>query len=183
MLSAAAGWIHSDQGETAGGRHRRSFAPHAAGSAHLHRIRVRVVSGKETVDCVCTRICLLAHFRFIYRFFTTVYLRHRRCRRALDPKVHKTLILRVAVTSCCPVRSDHILCSVTWATDERVAVQWLTREQNYLVVQTYDFDGSSWKEAQVGRRVARMRSRLTQVSLPTRQLSFEQLRNCVFFLV
>lgn len=43
---------------------------------------------------------------------------------------------------------DHILCSVTWATDERVAVQWLAREQNYLVVQTYDFDGSSWKEAQ-----------------------------------
>lgn len=39
-------------------------------------------------------ICLVAHFRFIYRFFTAVYLWHRWCQRALDPKVHKTLILR-----------------------------------------------------------------------------------------
>uniref|UniRef100_A0A671YNQ6 Fibroblast activation protein, alpha n=1 Tax=Sparus aurata TaxID=8175 RepID=A0A671YNQ6_SPAAU len=29
---------------------------------------------------------------------------------------------------------DHILCSVTWPTDERVAVQWLTRKQNYVSV-------------------------------------------------
>ncbi|XP_041856770.1 dipeptidyl peptidase 4 [Melanotaenia boesemani] len=43
---------------------------------------------------------------------------------------------------------DHILCSVTWVTDERVAVQWLTRKQNHVVVQIYDFDGSSWKEKQ-----------------------------------
>ncbi|XP_012729492.2 dipeptidyl peptidase 4 [Fundulus heteroclitus] len=41
---------------------------------------------------------------------------------------------------------DHILCSVTWVTDERVAVQWITRRQNHLVVAIYDFDGSSWKE-------------------------------------
>ncbi|XP_045909518.1 prolyl endopeptidase FAP [Micropterus dolomieu] len=44
--------------------------------------------------------------------------------------------------------SDHILCSVTWVTDERVAVEWLTRKQNYVVVQIYDFDGSNWKEKQ-----------------------------------
>ncbi|KAI3356209.1 hypothetical protein L3Q82_017456, partial [Scortum barcoo] len=43
---------------------------------------------------------------------------------------------------------DHILCSVTWVTDQRVAVQWLTRKQNFLVVQIYDFDGSSWRETQ-----------------------------------
>lgn len=43
---------------------------------------------------------------------------------------------------------DHILCSVTWVTDERVAVQWLTRKQNHVVVQIYDFDGSNWKEKQ-----------------------------------
>uniref|UniRef100_A0A3P9JVW9 Fibroblast activation protein, alpha n=1 Tax=Oryzias latipes TaxID=8090 RepID=A0A3P9JVW9_ORYLA len=42
--------------------------------------------------------------------------------------------------------SDHILCSVTWVTDERIAVQWLTRKQNHVVVQIYDFDGSSWRE-------------------------------------
>ncbi|XP_031714404.1 dipeptidyl peptidase 4 isoform X2 [Anarrhichthys ocellatus] len=43
---------------------------------------------------------------------------------------------------------DHMLCSVTWVTDERVAVQWVTRKQNYVVVQIYDFDESSWQEKQ-----------------------------------
>ncbi|KAF7668818.1 hypothetical protein LDENG_00285840 [Lucifuga dentata] len=41
---------------------------------------------------------------------------------------------------------DHILSSVTWVTDKRIAVQWLPRKQNYVLVQIYDFDGSSWKE-------------------------------------
>ncbi|CAG5865552.1 unnamed protein product [Menidia menidia] len=44
---------------------------------------------------------------------------------------------------------DHILCSVTWVTDERVAVQWLTRKQNHVVVQMYDLDGGSWKQKQI----------------------------------
>uniref|UniRef100_A0A7N6AKR2 Uncharacterized protein n=1 Tax=Anabas testudineus TaxID=64144 RepID=A0A7N6AKR2_ANATE len=43
----------------------------------------------------------------------------------------------------------HILSSVTWVTDQRVAVQWVTRKQNYVIVQIYEFDGSSWKEKQV----------------------------------
>ncbi|XP_071379134.1 dipeptidyl peptidase 4 [Centroberyx affinis] len=43
---------------------------------------------------------------------------------------------------------DHFLSSVTWVTDERIAVQWLTRKQNYVLAQIYDFDGSSWKEKQ-----------------------------------
>lgn len=43
---------------------------------------------------------------------------------------------------------DHMLCSVTWVTDERVAVQWVTRKQNYVVVQIYDFDGTGWQEKQ-----------------------------------
>ncbi|KAM9851207.1 dipeptidyl peptidase 4 [Aulostomus maculatus] len=46
------------------------------------------------------------------------------------------------------ISGDHLLCSVTWVTDERVAVQWLTRKQNYVIVQIYDFDGSNWKENQ-----------------------------------
>ncbi|XP_056145576.1 dipeptidyl peptidase 4 [Lampris incognitus] len=43
---------------------------------------------------------------------------------------------------------DHYLSSVTWVTDERVAVQWLIRQQNYVLVQLYDFDGGSWVEKQ-----------------------------------
>ncbi|KAJ0070449.1 hypothetical protein NL108_010695, partial [Boleophthalmus pectinirostris] len=43
---------------------------------------------------------------------------------------------------------DHILCSVTWVTDQRVAVQWMTRKQNYVIVQFYEFDGRSWVEKQ-----------------------------------
>lgn len=53
------------------------------------------------------------------------------------------------VTFCCLFLSDHILCSVTWPTDTRIAVQWLTRKQNYVIVQIYVLDGSSWKEKQV----------------------------------
>lgn len=59
---------------------------------------------------------------------------------------------KVKTTHChflSPSLSDHILCSVTWATDERVAVQWVTRKHNYVIVQIYDFDGNSWKEKQV----------------------------------
>ncbi|XP_054642062.1 dipeptidyl peptidase 4 isoform X2 [Dunckerocampus dactyliophorus] len=43
---------------------------------------------------------------------------------------------------------DHILCSVTFVTDQRLAAQWLTRKQNYALVQIYDFDGISWREKQ-----------------------------------
>ncbi|XP_047457847.1 dipeptidyl peptidase 4 [Mugil cephalus] len=56
---------------------------------------------------------------------------------------------RTQVVPPAPLASgDHILCSVNWVTDDRVAVQWLTRKQNYVVVQIYDFDGSGWKEKQ-----------------------------------
>uniref|UniRef100_A0A673CUL1 Dipeptidyl peptidase 4-like n=1 Tax=Sphaeramia orbicularis TaxID=375764 RepID=A0A673CUL1_9TELE len=57
---------------------------------------------------------------------------------------------RIQVVAPASVKSDdHILCSVNWVTDQRIAVQWLTRKQNYVVVQIYDFDGSNWMEKQV----------------------------------
>ncbi|XP_034430653.1 dipeptidyl peptidase 4 [Hippoglossus hippoglossus] len=57
--------------------------------------------------------------------------------------------LRTHVPAPASVSSgDHILCSVTWVTDERFAVQWLTRKQNYVVVQIYDLVGSIWREMQ-----------------------------------
>lgn len=79
-------------------------------------------------------------------------LRHPCCQCTLDlssEHIIRALFLE-PVTSCCLLRSDYILCSVTWATDERVTVQWLNRTQNYNAVQTYELDGSSWKETQVG---------------------------------
>ncbi|XP_061571893.1 dipeptidyl peptidase 4-like [Cololabis saira] len=39
---------------------------------------------------------------------------------------------------------EHYLASVTWATDNRLAVQWLKRIQNHLILQIYSFSGSSW---------------------------------------
>uniref|UniRef100_A0A4W4HJD9 Peptidase S9 prolyl oligopeptidase catalytic domain-containing protein n=1 Tax=Electrophorus electricus TaxID=8005 RepID=A0A4W4HJD9_ELEEL len=45
---------------------------------------------------------------------------------------------------------DHYLSSVTWVTDTRMAVQWITRRQDHVVLQVYDYDGSSWKESVVG---------------------------------
>ncbi|XP_055358999.1 dipeptidyl peptidase 4-like [Betta splendens] len=40
--------------------------------------------------------------------------------------------------------SEHYLASVTWATDARLAVQWLNRTQNHLLLQIYSFSGSRW---------------------------------------
>ncbi|XP_064166741.1 dipeptidyl peptidase 4-like isoform X1 [Anguilla rostrata] len=42
--------------------------------------------------------------------------------------------------------SDHYLSSVTWVTDERIAVQWQRRRQNSVVLQIYDLDGNHWNE-------------------------------------
>ncbi|KAI1898280.1 hypothetical protein AGOR_G00070700 [Albula goreensis] len=42
--------------------------------------------------------------------------------------------------------SDHYLCWVTWVTDERIAVQWQKRKQNFVRLQIYDFDGTLWNE-------------------------------------
>ncbi|XP_038157924.1 dipeptidyl peptidase 4 [Cyprinodon tularosa] len=39
---------------------------------------------------------------------------------------------------------DHYLATVTWVTDTRIAVQWLKRLQNHLILQIYDFSGSAW---------------------------------------
>uniref|UniRef100_A0A8C4ZL00 Fibroblast activation protein, alpha n=1 Tax=Gadus morhua TaxID=8049 RepID=A0A8C4ZL00_GADMO len=47
----------------------------------------------------------------------------------------------------CPL-SDYFLSSVTWVTDERVAVQWLNRRQNHVHVQIYDSEGDRWREGQ-----------------------------------
>ncbi|KPP63763.1 hypothetical protein Z043_117948 [Scleropages formosus] len=44
--------------------------------------------------------------------------------------------------------SDHYLSSVTWITDNRVAVQWLMRIQNHVILQIYHFDGSNWNPSQ-----------------------------------
>ncbi|XP_070711445.1 dipeptidyl peptidase 4-like [Pempheris klunzingeri] len=40
--------------------------------------------------------------------------------------------------------SEHYLATVTWVTDERIAVQWLKRVQNHLILQIYNFAESLW---------------------------------------
>ncbi|XP_058508449.1 dipeptidyl peptidase 4 isoform X2 [Solea solea] len=44
--------------------------------------------------------------------------------------------------------SDHYLASVTWMTDNHIAVQWLKRVQNHLILQIYNFSGSGWDPAE-----------------------------------
>nr|XP_046238768.1 dipeptidyl peptidase 4-like [Scatophagus argus]XP_046238769.1 dipeptidyl peptidase 4-like [Scatophagus argus]XP_046238770.1 dipeptidyl peptidase 4-like [Scatophagus argus] len=39
---------------------------------------------------------------------------------------------------------EHYLATVTWVTDERIAVQWLKRVQQHLILQIYDFTGAKW---------------------------------------
>ncbi|XP_056226550.1 dipeptidyl peptidase 4-like isoform X3 [Seriola aureovittata] len=40
--------------------------------------------------------------------------------------------------------SEHYLATVTWVTDTRIAVQWLKRVQNHLILQIYSLSGSRW---------------------------------------
>ncbi|XP_008323074.1 dipeptidyl peptidase 4 [Cynoglossus semilaevis] len=54
-----------------------------------------------------------------------------------------TKIMEVAVSASF-ASSEHYLASVTWMTDNRIAVQWLKRVQNHLILQMYDFTGSGW---------------------------------------
>ncbi|XP_047432577.1 dipeptidyl peptidase 4-like isoform X2 [Mugil cephalus] len=39
---------------------------------------------------------------------------------------------------------EHYLSTVTWVTDDRLAVQWLKRVQNHLILQIYSLSGTSW---------------------------------------
>lgn len=41
-------------------------------------------------------------------------------------------------------KSEHYLATVTWVTDDQIAVQWLKRLQNHLILQIYNSTGSSW---------------------------------------
>uniref|UniRef100_A0A671YEU0 Dipeptidyl-peptidase 4 n=1 Tax=Sparus aurata TaxID=8175 RepID=A0A671YEU0_SPAAU len=44
---------------------------------------------------------------------------------------------------------EHYLATVTWVTDERIAVQWLKRLQQHLILQIYDLTGSTWNPVEV----------------------------------
>lgn len=41
------------------------------------------------------------------------------------------------------------MATVTWVTDERIAVQWLKRLQQHLILQIYDLTGSTWNPVEV----------------------------------
>ncbi|XP_041822030.1 dipeptidyl peptidase 4 isoform X2 [Chelmon rostratus] len=58
-----------------------------------------------------------------------------------------TLITEVVVPDSFS-SSEHYLATVTWVTDNRIAVQWLKRVQQHLIVQIYDSSGSKWEPFQ-----------------------------------
>ncbi|KAG7235354.1 hypothetical protein INR49_002751 [Caranx melampygus] len=41
--------------------------------------------------------------------------------------------------------SEHYLATVTWVTDTHIAVQWLRRVQNHLILQIYNLNNSRWE--------------------------------------
>uniref|UniRef100_A0AAR2L9F2 Dipeptidyl-peptidase 4 n=1 Tax=Pygocentrus nattereri TaxID=42514 RepID=A0AAR2L9F2_PYGNA len=48
-----------------------------------------------------------------------------------------------------PSAVEHYLSTVTWATDDRIAVQWQNRTQSYLTLQLYELNGDTWRETTV----------------------------------
>uniref|UniRef100_A0A3Q4N8H9 Dipeptidyl-peptidase 4 n=1 Tax=Neolamprologus brichardi TaxID=32507 RepID=A0A3Q4N8H9_NEOBR len=47
---------------------------------------------------------------------------------------------------------EHYLSTVTWVSDERLAVQWLKRVQNHLILQIYSFNGFTWNTYEVKQK-------------------------------
>lgn len=64
-------------------------------------------------------------------------------------KLRQTGLSQLCFSTC----RDHYLATVTWVSDERVAVQWLNRTQNYLTLQIYNFSGSSWDPDEVNNKM------------------------------
>uniref|UniRef100_A0A4W6BYE7 Dipeptidyl-peptidase 4 n=1 Tax=Lates calcarifer TaxID=8187 RepID=A0A4W6BYE7_LATCA len=48
-----------------------------------------------------------------------------------------------------PASFSHYLATVTWVTDNRIAVQWLKRVQNHLILQIYNLSESRWDPIEV----------------------------------
>uniref|UniRef100_A0AAR2KVX2 Dipeptidyl-peptidase 4 n=1 Tax=Pygocentrus nattereri TaxID=42514 RepID=A0AAR2KVX2_PYGNA len=57
-------------------------------------------------------------------------------------------IMEVVVPSAVG-EGEHYLSTVTWATDDRIAVQWQNRTQSYLTLQLYELNGDTWRETTV----------------------------------
>uniref|UniRef100_A0A8C6TK31 Dipeptidyl-peptidase 4 n=1 Tax=Neogobius melanostomus TaxID=47308 RepID=A0A8C6TK31_9GOBI len=60
------------------------------------------------------------------------------------PKVRQTALLLSRLLT-----AEHYLATVTWATDDRIAVQWLKRVQNTLILQIYSLTGTGWGHSEV----------------------------------
>ncbi|XP_028662234.2 dipeptidyl peptidase 4 [Erpetoichthys calabaricus] len=54
--------------------------------------------------------------------------------------------------------SDHYMYTVTWVTDERIAVQWTNRSQNYGIIQICDYVASDWNCSQTRQFVEEVQS-------------------------
>lgn len=77
------------------------------------------------------------------------------------------------------VHSEHYLATVTWVTDTQIAVQWLRRVQNHLILQIYNFSDTRWEPVEVQRDSMRKHthiiiigSTIIQWTHSTRQHSF-----------
>lgn len=57
----------------------------------------------------------------------------------------------LSVSSSNPAVSsrEHYLSTVTWATDEKIAVQWQNRTQSYVTLQMYELNPDVWRATAV----------------------------------
>uniref|UniRef100_A0A3Q3WAU1 Uncharacterized protein n=1 Tax=Mola mola TaxID=94237 RepID=A0A3Q3WAU1_MOLML len=63
--------------------------------------------------------------------------------------------------------SEHYLATVTWVKDGRIAVQWLKRVQQHLMLQIYSLNGSKWDpETDVRLEVTSSHGWIGRVSMP-----------------
>lgn len=81
--------------------------------------------------------------------------------------------------------SDHYVATVTWATNESLAVQWLNRTQNCLILQMYKHAGSEWNSNKVnmqGRACVIVLSRQEQNVVKDMTVMEKDNRNKISFM-
>lgn len=72
--------------------------------------------------------------------------------------------------------SEHYLASVTWVTDDRIAVQWLKRLQNDLLLQIYRLNGAAWDEVEVKHNVLLFHIRISMTwNIPLAEKLYKRL--------
>uniref|UniRef100_W5L275 Dipeptidyl-peptidase 4 n=1 Tax=Astyanax mexicanus TaxID=7994 RepID=W5L275_ASTMX len=95
--------------------------------------------------CLCIHVSLSLSEQQIFLSFFQPGTPNPTVRLFVVDSTNVSKIMEVVVPSAVGA-VEHYLSTVTWATDERIAVQWQNRTQSYVTLQLYELSGDTWEE-------------------------------------